>query len=183
MVGAAFVGQRFKYGEAPYSMVKHGVYLTAVAVQADPATGEVRYVNAGHPPAWLRRADGRVERLDSTTFLLGVMPDAEFRADETMLLLGPDDALVLVTDGVHEAPDRASRQFGLGRIAELLASAKSADAGKALAAAVDQWTGGAGDDDVLVASIRMPLARAPLPRTRSLAEDLESEVVMGGAAR
>jgi hypothetical protein len=25
MVGAAFVGERFKYGEAPYSMVKHGV--------------------------------------------------------------------------------------------------------------------------------------------------------------
>jgi len=25
MVGAAFVGQKFKYGEAPYSMVRHGV--------------------------------------------------------------------------------------------------------------------------------------------------------------
>ena len=25
MVGAAFVGEGFKYGEAPYSMVKHGV--------------------------------------------------------------------------------------------------------------------------------------------------------------
>ena len=25
MAGAAFIGERFKYGEAPYSMVKHGV--------------------------------------------------------------------------------------------------------------------------------------------------------------
>jgi spore maturation protein CgeB len=25
MVGAAFVGQKFKYGESPYSMVRHGV--------------------------------------------------------------------------------------------------------------------------------------------------------------
>jgi hypothetical protein len=165
------------------TLAKHSVYLTAVAVQADPATGEVRYVNAGHPPAWLRRGDGRVERLDSTTFLLGVMPDADFCADETTLLLGPDDALVLVTDGIHEASDRASRQFGLERIAECLASAPAGGAAPALAAAVEQWTGGKGDDDVLAASIRVPQARAPLPPTRSRAEDLESEMATGGAAR
>ena len=165
------------------TLAKHGVYLTAIAVQADPATGEVRYVNAGHPPAWLRRGDGRVERLDSTTFLLGVMPDADFCADETSLLLAPEDALVLVTDGVHEAPDRAGKQFGLARIAECMASVPPAGAAGALASAVQQWTAGNGDDDVLVASIRLPLAKAPLPPTRSLAEDLEAEVAIGGSAR
>jgi hypothetical protein len=165
------------------TLAKHGVYLTAIAVQADPATGEVRYVNAGHPPAWLRRGDGRVERLDSTTFLLGVMPDADFCADETSLLLAPEDALVLVTDGVHEAPDRAGKQFGLSRIGECMASAQPGNAAATLASAVQQWTSGNGDDDVLVASIRLPLAKAPLPPTRSLAEDLEAEVAMGGSAR
>jgi len=165
------------------TLAKHGVYLTAIAVQADPATGEVRYVNAGHPPAWLRRGDGRVERLDSTTFLLGVMPDADFCADESSLLLAQEDALVLVTDGVHEAPDRAGKQFGLARIEECMASVQPAGAAGALASAVQQWTAGNGDDDVLVASIRLPRAKAPFPPTRSLAEDLEAEVAMGGSAR
>jgi serine phosphatase RsbU (regulator of sigma subunit) len=99
------------------------------------------------------------------------------------LLLAPEDALVLVTDGVHEAPDRAGRQFGLARIESCMASTPPASAAGALAAAIQQWTSGNGDDDVLVASIRLPLARAPLPPTRSLAEDLEAEVAMGGSAR
>jgi hypothetical protein len=64
-----------------------------------------------------------------------------------------------------------------------MASAQPGNAAATLASAVQQWTSGNGDDDVLVASIRLPLARAPLPPTRSLAEDLEAEVAMGGSAR
>lgn len=165
------------------TLSKHSVYLTAISVQVDPAHGTVRYVNAGHPPAWVRRGDGRVERFDSTTFLLGAVPDADFDADETEIVLGPDDVLVLVTDGVHEAPDRAGRQFGLERIAELLGRPLPKEGvSRALTHAVEQWRGRVGDDDVLVATIRTPAATPPLPRTASHAEDIERGISMGLAA-
>jgi sigma-B regulation protein RsbU (phosphoserine phosphatase)/two-component system sensor histidine kinase ChiS len=160
------------------TLAKHSVYLTAVAVQVDPGHGIVRYVNAGHPPAWVRRADGRVERFDSTTFLLGAVADADFDADETTIVLGPLDTMVLVTDGVHEAPDRAGRQFGLERIQEMLSRNPVPDRWCGhLAQIVEQWRGRIGDDDLLVATIRVPSATPPLPPTRSLAEDIEQETV------
>jgi serine phosphatase RsbU (regulator of sigma subunit) len=144
----------------------------------DPGHGTVRYVNAGHPPAWVRRADGRVERFDSTTFLLGAVADADFDADETTIVLGPLDTMVLVTDGVHEAPDRAGRQFGLERIQEMLSRNPVPDRWCGhLAQIVEQWRGRIGDDDLLVATIRVPSATPPLPPTRSLAEDIEQETV------
>ena len=144
------------------TLAKHSVYLTAIAVQVDPADGTVRYVNAGHPPAFVRRADGRVERFDSTTFLLGAVPDADFDADETEIVLGPADTLVLVTDGVHEAPDRMGRQFGLDRLREHLARPSAPDRWSlSLAQAVEQWRGRIGDDDVLVAT---RFDGAPLPK-------------------
>jgi hypothetical protein len=44
-----------------------------------------------------------------------------------------------------------------------------------LAQIVEQWRGRIGDDDLLVATIRVPSATPPLPPTRSLAEDIEQE--------
>jgi sigma-B regulation protein RsbU (phosphoserine phosphatase) len=162
------------------TLSKHSVYLTAISVQVDPVHGIVRYVNAGHPPAWVRRGDGRVERFDSTTFLLGAVPDADFDADETEIVLGAQDTLVLLTDGVHEAPDRAGRQFGLERIAEFLARPPgAAGVANGLADAVAAWRGSMGDDDVLVATIRTPAATPPLPHTASQAEDIERDTALG----
>lgn len=168
---------------ASLTLARHSVYLTAIAVQADPATGVVRYVNAGHPPAWVRRGGGAVERFDSTTVLVGAVPDAEFDAEERRFTLAPDDVLVLVTDGVHEAADRMGRQFGLERIGEALARGTAPERWSShLAQAIEQWRGRIGDDDVLVATIRVPQAVAPLPPTRSLAEDIELETALGAAA-
>jgi len=162
------------------TLSKHSVYLTAISVQVDPVHGIVRYVNAGHPPAWVRRGDGRVERFDSTTFLLGAVPDNDFDADETEIVLGPEDTLVLLTDGVHEAPDRTGNQFGLQRIADFVARAPGKEGMAAgLAQAVEQWSGRTGDDDVLVATVRTPLATPPLPATAGQAEDIERDTALG----
>lgn len=159
------------------TLAKHGVYLTALALSVDPKSGLIRYVNAGHPPAWVRRADGRVERFDSTTFLLGVIADGSFDADEVEFTLAAHDTLILVTDGVHEATDYRGQQFGLERIADALQKVPPARWSLHLAQTVEKWSGRIGDDDVLVASIRTPTAVRALPHTRSLAEDIEQEMV------
>ena len=165
------------------TLSKHSVYLTALAIQVDPANGNVRYVNAGHPPAWVRRGDGTVERLDSTTFLLGVMPDDAFDAQELDVVLGPSDTMVLVTDGVHEAPDRAGRQFGLDRIRDALARVPAGTRlAPHLSTTIEQWRGKVGDDDVLVATVRVPQA-VPVPAgALDRAAEIEANVTLAEPA-
>ena len=169
---------------ATLTLAKHGVYLTALAIQVDPATGVVRYANAGHPPAWVRRGDGKIERFDSTTFLLGAVSDSDFEDDEMEIVLTATDVLILVTDGVHESIDRAGRQFGLERLQEALGRTPAPERWSAhLTQVIEQWSGRIGDDDVLVATVRTPSAAAPLPKTRSLAEDIEMETTLGMMSR
>lgn len=162
------------------TLAKHNVYVTAIALQADPQTGEVKYANAGHPPAYVRRGDGSLERFDSTTWVLGACPDSLFEAEQTILRLAGGDTMVLVTDGVHEAPDRKGRQFGLDRLQETIVRAPAQGRWSThIAEIVDNWRGRLGEDDLLVATIRLPTAKAPLPRARTRAQDIEMGTAMG----
>jgi len=74
-------------------------------------------VSAGHPPALVVRADGRVEECHAAGTLLGITEEPEFT--DARALLGPGDALVLYTDGLIEArsPDGI---LGEERVRELL---------------------------------------------------------------
>ena len=66
----------------------------------DRHSGILRYCGGGHPAGLIRRSDG-VEVLRSRPPIVGVFPEAEFWADETILARG--DLLVLYTDGLVEA--------------------------------------------------------------------------------
>jgi phosphoserine phosphatase RsbU/P len=69
----------------------------------DTPTGRtVTLTGGGHPPALLLHADGTAVYLPvSSGPLVGVIPDAQFRA--TTVQLGPGDTMVLYTDGLIEA--------------------------------------------------------------------------------
>jgi sigma-B regulation protein RsbU (phosphoserine phosphatase) len=79
--------------------------------------GTFVYVNAGHDPGLLLRADGRRELLRSTGVVLGPMEDLHYR--RSFVEIAPGDCLVLYTDGVCErqGPDG---DFGLARMEEHL---------------------------------------------------------------
>ena len=105
-------------------------FLTAVVVRLTPAPGglEVVLAGGGHPPAMVLHDDESVSVLDgSSGMLLGMLPGTGFR--DVALVLHPGDALVLYTDGVTEARDRAGDQFGQDR----LVTALSACAGRSAA--------------------------------------------------
>lgn len=94
------------------ALVRHGVFVTAVALRLEPHEGDnLCYANAGHPPAFARRGD-RCERLEPTTFMLGVMDDNGFDPNEQCLHLDRGDAVLVYTDGAAEARDDRGRQIG-----------------------------------------------------------------------
>jgi len=74
------------------------------------ANGNLTYVNCGHCPPLLFRADGSVYELPSTGPVLGPLPGARFR--RSFAALRPGDVLVAYTDGIteREAPDQSGEE-------------------------------------------------------------------------
>lgn len=97
--------------------------VTLFYAEVDPADGTLRYVNAGHNPPLLFRADGRIERLSATAVALGVIPDAEFTPADTSLAAG--DSLFLYTDGVTEAFSAKDEEYGEARLEAFLTARRA----------------------------------------------------------
>jgi phosphoserine phosphatase RsbU/P len=84
-------------------------FTTAVIAHYDPSTRQLEYVNAGHNPPVIRRVNGGIDRLESSSLPFGITPDAVFSSASADLQ--PGDTLVLFTDGVIEAFDAAGQEF------------------------------------------------------------------------
>ncbi|MFD5199215.1 PP2C family protein-serine/threonine phosphatase [Streptomyces sp. NPDC058375] len=129
---------------------------------------------AGHPPALIRRADGRVEELGAPGTLLGVVKDVELT--DVRFRLAPGDLLLLYTDGACEARPRPGRAPGSGQLvfgevelAAALAGTTGLDAAatvesisSALAAHHDGWA----SDDTALLALRLPTPLGPVARYR-----------------
>jgi anti-sigma regulatory factor (Ser/Thr protein kinase) len=76
--------------------------VTAFLGIIDPLSGTIAYASAGHPPPFIRRPDGAVDRLGGRGLPLGLRSEGALEATSVALL--EDDALlVLYTDGLTEA--------------------------------------------------------------------------------
>lgn len=82
-------------------------------------TREFRYVNAGHNPPFLLRANGTIERLDIGGIILGLMKTLT-PYQEGSVILGPGDVVVMFTDGVSEAMNAQEEDFTEDRLEEVL---------------------------------------------------------------
>ena len=134
-----------------------GMFVTLFFVQLDPAVGEMVYVNAGHNPPYLLRAEsGEVVRLTRTGMALGLMEGHEL--DQGRVRLDPGDALLLFTDGVTEALNDPGEMFSDSRLQEFLLAHRSdraADLAEGLEVALSSFMGGAAPhDDITLVAIK-----------------------------
>jgi phosphoserine phosphatase RsbU/P len=97
-----------------------GHYITIFYGVLDLKTRILNFVNAGHCPPILRRADGSIVSLASTGPVLGLMLNTAVVAERLRLSAG--DRLLLYTDGVTEAADPVGEEFGTDRLASVLQS-------------------------------------------------------------
>ncbi|MFJ4716803.1 GAF domain-containing SpoIIE family protein phosphatase [Streptomyces sp. NPDC088785] len=140
-------------------------FLTAVqATFRTTATGASgRLCLAGHPPALVRRADGRVRRIGARGTLLGVMD--QVRLTDVRFRLAPGDLLFLYTDGACEArpaPDGPAPSrpiFDEEALAQALADTHGMSAAATnahVAGALAEYHGGWASDDTALLSLRVP---------------------------
>jgi serine phosphatase RsbU (regulator of sigma subunit) len=114
----------------------------------DDATRRLRYANCGHHPPLLLR-NHSVERLTSTTTVLGVFEEWQCPFSETQLY--PGDLLAVYTDGVVEAENPVQEEFGEVRLLKTLQANRSLDPRAlldALLAAVESFASGEQADDL-----------------------------------
>jgi len=102
--------------EVEYPFERFGKYFSIVIAVVDPATGQVRYSAAGHPPPLLITTSGEVVRLEAGGPVIGMGFGLTF--DEATCTLAAGDRLLFYTDGVTEDLDANGVRFGhdnLGR--------------------------------------------------------------------
>jgi sigma-B regulation protein RsbU (phosphoserine phosphatase) len=132
-----------------YENTADASYATLFFADYSDATRELRYVNCGHNPPFLIRADGRVERLRATATVLGLFEDWE--CSVATALLNPRDLLVIYTDGITEASSQTGEEFGEDRLGGLLLAHRNDSARGLLDTivnAVKQFSGSEQSDDL-----------------------------------
>jgi len=122
-------------------------FITFFAAIYDPATRELRFVNAGHNPPRVIRVDGSASALDPVGPILGVFPGLVFA--EQSVALAPGDLLIAFTDGVSEAMNAADEDFGEERIVTVAAPLREGPPAPVLAAIEAAVTAFRGERDLL----------------------------------
>jgi serine phosphatase RsbU (regulator of sigma subunit) len=142
------------------TMARHSLYATGTCMRLDPSSGRLTWVNAGHPPSFLRHPDGGVAEMSTTALILGALESDIFDPGQRETLLHPGDVVIAYTDGVFEARDDRGKQFGLDRVRETTRfTPPPRNWPKFIAGAVTKHHGGHAEDDVLIATLTLESLR------------------------
>ena len=132
-------------------------FVTAWAAAYDPATRELKYARAGHPPPLWRKPSGNgqiaIEPLDAVGGLpLGILDDQTY--EQTSIMLEPGQTLVLYSDGISETRNPGGEFFGTAGIEQAvhICSGEAACAVDSITRSVKEYEAGGRpqDDQTLV---------------------------------
>ena len=133
-------------------------YVLLETCEGDTDRGaRITVCRGGHSAPILIRTDGSICQIGHPGRAIGVFDDANLT--EQKAHLGPGDALVLYTDGVHEARSPSGAFFGEERLKALLHSCAGLDA-QAIADRVEnavcEFQEDGLRDDVAILVVRVP---------------------------
>ncbi|HCA80571.1 MAG TPA: hypothetical protein DEP53_12650, partial [Bacteroidetes bacterium] len=124
-------------------------FITFFWASLDSSTREFRYVNAGHNPPFLLRADGSTKRLDVGGIILGLMKTSSPYLEE-VVTLNSGDVIVMFTDGVSEAMNSQEEDFTEERLEILLNTVRTESPAKIIETvrkALDEYAHGTPQSD------------------------------------
>jgi sigma-B regulation protein RsbU (phosphoserine phosphatase) len=143
-------------------------YITLVTSVLFP-DGRLQIANAGHAPASMLRADGRVETINPHGPMLGLLDGVTWGWEE--IRLEPHDVVVMISDGLTESFSPTGEEFGLEGVEKVLKTQlgrSPMEVGQALLDAAARHRGGreATDDVTLLALKYRPSATDDAPYAR-----------------
>lgn len=136
------------------------MFVTMFAGCIDLNTGDFKYCNAGHNPIIIVPKDGPAHYLDArTNMAVGIFEGFNYQLEESKLENG--SRLLLYTDGVTEAEDIETNQYGEDRLINLANSLKDNNADstvKSVYESVKDFTqGNQQNDDITILGIEVKL--------------------------
>lgn len=105
------------------SQMPPGMFVTCLYAILDPASGQLRYANAGHDQPYQRQHD-RVSELWATGMPLGLLPEMTYEEQEALIADG--DSVLWYSDGLVEAHNQERAMFGFPQVAHLLEEPRDA---------------------------------------------------------
>jgi CRP-like cAMP-binding protein len=135
---------------------EQSMFATMFCGVLDVRSGMLTYCNCGHTaPLLLRRAGGPPEKLPTGSPPLGIMDSLV--CTPRSIELAPGDLLFLYTDGVTEAEDPQSAQFGIERLEKAISEAAEGSAANlvdnVMARVVEFANGAPQSDDIICAAL------------------------------
>lgn len=133
-----------------YENTASGDYATLFFAEYHDKTRRLRYANCGHLPALLLRRDNTLERLSSTSTVLGLFADWDCCSLQELQLY-PGDVLLLYTDGATESFNESGEEFGEQRLLEVMRRHRELSSQgliDAIVKAIRQFTPGEQQDDI-----------------------------------
>lgn len=118
------------------------MFCCGVMVEANFGLNQLNIWNGGLPDMWLMRSCMEHSALPSRHLPLGILNADQFNADMQTVRFGPDDRLLLMTDGVLECANRKGHLFGEQGVRHAIESAGlDRHPFDALMSAITQFTG------------------------------------------
>jgi sigma-B regulation protein RsbU (phosphoserine phosphatase) len=118
---------------------------------------EIRYVNAGHIPAYVVTSDGKIQRPGGTNMPIGILETGNYT--ERMVTVKPGSLLVCISDGISESKNAEGEFWDEARIDEVLLEHRNSsvkEVNDALVQASDEWAEGAEQhDDMTIVAMRI----------------------------
>jgi len=139
-----------------YHCTRPGKFASMFYAQMERDSHRLTYVNAGHNYPYLITRGGEVRRLEMGGVVLGVMESFPFA--ETAVALAPGDLLLLYSDGITEAINDKSDEFGEERMVRAVADYRHKPAEQLIrrlfAAVQDHAMGCAQSDDMTLVILK-----------------------------
>lgn len=132
-------------------------YMTMWVGLLDQSQRTLHYVNAGHVPPAVVRANGKVEYLREGGMVVGLFPSQVFERGHVRLEQG--DIVVACTDGITEAANTSDEEFGSQKLVEWIAKERALPADQIVQSVlteVDRFSkGGTHEDDRVILVLKV----------------------------
>jgi sigma-B regulation protein RsbU (phosphoserine phosphatase) len=131
-----------------WESIERNQFVTAFYSVLDASNRTLAYTNAGHSPPLLLDRDGSARFIERGGLPLGMFRQTRYY--EYYLSLEPGQVLVLYTDGVTEASNASSEEYGTERLERIVREGRHLSARELILFIhddVQKWTDGQGASD------------------------------------
>jgi len=132
-------------------------FMSMFVAMLDRRHRGLHYINAGHVPPVVVRANGETESLREGGMVIGVIPGQSY--SRGFLRLEKGDVILACTDGITEAMDRSGDEYGLERLTKTVTKyrqQKAEEIVKDVLIEVDEFSrGGTHEDDRVVLILKV----------------------------